>query len=123
MMPFMDTLSEVHLQNGGVNMEKIPRAVFTTEFKEEAVKMVTEGSLGISEVSRRLSLGKSTLARWVKEASETGHPAISSKRRPITEEEMELARLRKENAELKMERDILKKASAYFAKESLKGTR
>lgn len=104
-------------------MEKIPRGVFTTEFKEEAVKMVTDGGLGISEVSRRLSLGKSTLARWIKEAGETGHLAVSVKRKPITEEEMELARLRKEVAELKMERDILKKASAYFARESLKGTR
>jgi transposase len=66
--------------------------------------------LGISEVSRRLSLGKSTLAQWVKEAAETGHPSVSVRRKPVVEEEMEMARLRKEVTELKIERDILKKA-------------
>jgi len=104
-------------------MEKIPRGVFTKEFKEEAVKMVLDGGLGISEVSRRLSLGKSTLARWIKEAGDTGHPTGAVRRKPVTEEEMEVARLKREIAELKMERDILKNATAYFARESLKGTR
>lgn len=46
-------------------MEKIPRGVFTKEFKEEAVKMVIDGGLSIPEAGRRLSLPKSTLARWV----------------------------------------------------------
>jgi transposase len=48
---------------------------------------------------------------------------VGKQRRPITEEEMEISRLKRELAELKMERDILKKAAAYFAKESLPGTR
>ena len=46
-----------------------------------------------------------------------------ARKNPVTEEEMEIARLKRENAELRMERDILKNATAYFAKESLKGTR
>jgi transposase len=104
-------------------MEKIPRSMFTQEFKEEAAKMVTEGGLSHGEVCRRLSIANSTLARWVRQARNGGVPASSAKRSPVTEEEMEMARLKREIAELRMERDILKKASAYFAKESLKSTR
>jgi transposase len=102
-------------------MQKIPRGVFTKEFKEEAVKMVIEGGLSQPEVCRRLSLGNSTLSRWVRQAR-AGTLAAST-RTPVSEDQMELSRLKREIAELKMERDILKKASAYFAKESLKGTR
>jgi len=51
-------------------MERVPKGVFTKEFKEEAVKMVTEGRLSIPEVGRRLSIPKSTLAHWVKIAKE-----------------------------------------------------
>ena len=101
-------------------MAKIPRGVFTKEFKEEAVKMVIDAGLSIPEVGRRLSLPKSTLARWVAQARKGG---LVVKRGPATEGEMEVARLRREIAELKMERDILKNATAYFARESLKGTR
>jgi transposase len=104
-------------------MEKIPRSVFTQEFKEEAARMVTEGGLSHGEVCRRLSIADSTLARGVRHTREGGRSGLTTKRAPVTEEEMELARLRKENAELKMERDILKNAAAYFAKESVKGTR
>lgn len=103
-------------------MQKIPRAVFTNEFKEEAVKMVIDGGLSQPEVCRRLSLGSSTLARWVRRAR-NGTLSATTKRNPVTEEEMEISRLKRENAELRMERDILKNATAYFAKESLKGTR
>jgi transposase len=104
-------------------MEKIPRSVFTKEFKEEAVKMVMEGGLTQPEVCRRLSLANSTLARWVRQAKKGGLSTAVGKRAPVTEEEMELARLKREVAELKMERDILKNAAAHFAKESMKGTR
>ena len=103
-------------------MQRIPRAVFTKEFKEEAVKMVTEGGLSQAEVCRRLSIGDSTLARWVRQAKDGKFPA-TAQRKPVTEEEMEISRLKRENVELRMERDILKNATAYFAKESLKGTR
>jgi transposase len=47
-------------------MERIPKGIYTKEFKEEAVKMVTEGGLGIPEVGRRLSIAKSTIAYWVR---------------------------------------------------------
>jgi transposase len=104
-------------------MEKLPKSVFTKEFKDEAVKMVVEGGLNIPEVGRRLSIPKSTLAHWVKISKEGNLSGRGVKQKAVTAEEMELARLKRENAELKMERDILKKAAAYFAKESLPGTR
>lgn len=103
-------------------MEKVPKGVYTKEFKEEAVKLVTEAGLSILEASRRLSVGKSTIEYWVRQ-SKKGILSDYPRKRVVSTEDMELARLKKENAELKMEREILKKAAAYFAKESLKGTR
>jgi len=121
-MDLVDTKVEVHYKDGGVRMERVPKVVYTKEFKEEAVKMVTEAGLSIPEVGRRLSVGKSTIAHWVKLAKE-GALSNDGKQRPVTGEQMEVARLKREVAELRMERDILKKAAAYFAKESLRGTR
>jgi transposase len=103
-------------------MERVPKGVYTKEFKEEAVKLITEAGLSIPEVGRRLSVGKSTIEYWVRQAKK-GSLSDERNRRPVTTEEMEVNRLRREVAELRMERDILKKAAAYFARESLKGTR
>ena len=103
-------------------MEKVPRVVYTREFKEETVKMVTEGGLSVPEVALRVSVSTSTIAYWVKLAKE-GRLSHGGRQRPVSGEQMEMARLQRENAELKMEREILKKAAAYFAKESLRGTR
>jgi len=96
---------------------------YTKEFREEAVKLVTEEKLSLPEAARRVSLPPSTLANWVKAYKEGRLGAVGKTYRPLTEIEMELARTKKELAEVKMERDILKKAAAYFAKESLPGTR
>lgn len=103
-------------------MERVPRVVYTKEFKEEAVKMVTEAGLSMPEVARRVSVSKSTITYWVNLAKE-GTLSNDGKQRPVTGEQMEVARLTREVAELRMERDILKKAAAYFARESLRGTR
>jgi transposase-like protein len=121
-MDLVDTKVEVHYKDGGVAMEKVPKGVYTKEFKEEAVKLVTETGLSIPEVARRLSLGKSTVEYWVRQTRK-GTLSNNGKQRLVTGEQMEVARLRREVAELKMEREILKKAAAYFAKESLRGTR
>ena len=121
-MDLVDTKVEVHYNNGGVMMERVPKVVYTMEFKEEVVKMVTEAGLSIPEVGRRVSVAKSTITYWVKLAKE-GTLSNNGKQRPVTGEQMEVARLKREVAELRMERDILKKAAAYFAKESLRGTR
>jgi len=104
-------------------MERIPRAVYTKELREEAVKLVTEGGLSIPEVGRRLSIATSTVRYWVKASREGKLQEVGRHQRAVTEVEMELARVKRDLAQVKMERDILKKAAAYFAKESLPGTR
>jgi transposase len=101
----------------------IPQGRYTREFRQEAVKLVTEEKLSLPEAARRLSLAPSTLAYWVKAYKEGKLGDVGKAQKPLTEVEMELARAKKELAEVKMERDILKKAAAYFAKESLHGTR
>ena len=104
-------------------MERVPNGRYTKEFREEAVKMVTEGGLSVVEISRRLSLPKSTLEHWIR-VSKTGDLGkVGKGQRPLTELERELARVKRELSLARMERDILKKAAAYFAKESLHGTR
>ena len=104
-------------------MKGIPQGRYTKEFREEAVKMVMDERLSVPEAGRRLSLPPSTITSWVKQFKAGRLGEIGKAYRPLTDIEMELARTRKELAEVKMERDILKKAAAYFAKESLPGTR
>jgi transposase len=104
-------------------LKGIPRGRYTKEFREEAVKLVTEEGLSWTEAARRLSLPTSTLANWVKADKAGKLGDVGKTYRPLTEIELELARTKKELVEVKMERDILKKAAAYFAKESLPGTR
>jgi len=101
----------------------IPQGRYTREFRQEAVKLVTEEKLSFPEAARRLSLAPSTLAYWVKAYKAGNLGDIGKAQKPLTEVEMELARTKKELVEVKMERDILKKAAAYFARESLHGTR
>ncbi len=104
-------------------MERIPYGKYSREFRQEAVKLVIEGGLSIPEAGRRLSLAPSTLGNWIR-AYKTGKLSdVGKGQKPLTEVEMENYRLRKELAEVKMERDILKKAAAYFAKESQRGAR
>ncbi|MEA1959406.1 MAG: transposase [Chloroflexota bacterium] len=104
-------------------MKGIPQGRYTKEFREEAVKLVTKEKLSLPEAARRLSLPPSTLGNWVKSYKEGRLGEVGKTQRPLTEIEMDLARTKKELVEVKMERDILKKAAAYFAKESLPGTR
>ena len=104
-------------------MKGIPRGKYTRECREEAVKLGIEEKLSCNEVGRRLSMAPTTITNWVKAYREGKLGDIGKGQKPLTEVEMELARTKKERAEVKMERDILKKAAAYFAKESLPGTR
>jgi len=104
-------------------MQRIPYGKYTAEFREEAVKLVTEGGITASEAARRLSLPKSTMEKWVKISKEGKLGEVGKNRRPLTEIELELAKVKRELAITRMERDLLKKAAAYFAKESLHGTR
>ena len=104
-------------------MKGIPQGRYTREFRQEAVKLVLEDGLSWAKAARRLSLPTSTLANWMKAAKAGKLGEVGKNYRPLTEVEIELARTRKELAEVEMERDILKKAAAYFARESLPGTR
>ena len=97
-------------------MKKIPKQEYTTEFKEQAVKHTKMGkSIGL--VAKELGLVEQTLRNWVK-AADAGK-LVGAGTKPVTAEQMELSRLRAENARLKMHVDILKKATAYFAKDAL----
>jgi transposase len=87
---------------------------YTVEFKQAAVKLVTEEGYSQAEAARRLGVGSKNLNRWVRELKK-GDTVKTS----VTAEQAELVRLRKENKRLQMERDILKKAAAFFASESL----
>ena len=104
-------------------MERIPRAIYTKELREEAVKLVTEGGLSIPEVGRRLSIAPSTVRYWHQANREGKLKEVGKHQKPLSEMEMELARVKRELAEVRMERDLLKKAAAYFAKESVPSTR
>lgn len=96
---------------------------YSKEFRNEAAKLVVEGGLSAYEASRQLSLPKSTLENWVRAFKAGKLGDVGGQHRPLTEIELELDRVKRELAQVKQERDILKKAAAYFAKESLLGTR
>ena len=100
-------------------MKKIPYGKYTKEFRMEAVKLVTDGGVSVLEASRRSSLAPSTLSNWVKKNKTGQLEEVGKNHRQLSDKEMELARLKRELVEVKMERDILKKATAYFAKGSL----
>jgi transposase len=104
-------------------LKGIPQGRYTREFRREAVRLVVEEGMACRKAALQLSLAPSTLAYWVKAYKSGKLGEIGKAQKPLTEVEMELARTKKELAEVKMERDILKKAAAYFAKESLHGMR
>ena len=99
-------------------MEKLPRAGYSPEFMEQAVRTYQESGLSVARVAKRLSLPKSSLNHWVMAARKGKLASVGKNQKPINELEMELSRLKRELAETKMERDFLKKCSAYFAKGS-----
>ena len=89
------------------------RRTFTAEFKDEAVKLVLERGLTIAQAASELDVGESTLGRWVQKARPEGQEE------PLSwSEREELKRLRRENERLREEREILKKAAAFFARET-----
>ena len=92
---------------------------YTIEFRDAAVKQVIDGGRGISAVARSLEMSSKTLANWVYRARK-GQALVKRKTTPPASVlEAEVSRLRQENARLRVEKEILKKAAAYFAKESM----
>jgi len=96
-------------------VNRIPKQEYTAEFKEQAVKRAQEVGAGVA--ARELGLVAQTLRNWVRVARAGQLSGAATK--PVTPEQMEISRLRAENARLKMHVDILKKATAYFAKDAL----
>src|SRR5688500_11673698 len=96
--------------------EKRQRRIHTPEFKAEAVKLVRNSDRSIAEIARELDVGRSLLARWVRQADvDEGNGPEGAL---TTAEKEELQRLRREVKELRMEKEVLKKAAAFFAKEN-----
>jgi len=97
--------------------EKRKRPNYTKEFKQDAVKLVVEQRYSCPEVGRRLGVAASNVTRWVREYRQDEQDLSEG---GITRKELEVEnrRLKKENKRLEMEREILKKAAAFFAKES-----
>lgn len=96
-------------------MQRITRRRYTDDFKAQAVALAE--SIGPAKAARQLDMSAKTLTNWLW-ASRASQPLSSPSRKPVSEMESELARLRAENATLKMEREILKKATVFFARES-----
>lgn len=96
-------------------MTKTTRTRYTLEFKQEAVRLV-EGGQSIAATARMLGAVEQTRFNWVKAQRQGKLKGAEGK--PVSAEQMEISRLRAELARVKMERDILGKATAYFAKGS-----
>ena len=97
-------------------MEKRKRRKFTAEYKAEVVRLVRDGGKTIGEVSRDLDLTESAVRHWVRQSGIDAGGGVTGAL--TTAERAELVALRREARQLRMEREILKKAAAFFAKES-----
>jgi transposase len=97
-------------------MERRKRRAFTKAYKAEVVELVRKSGKSIGAVAKELDLTETAVRAWVRQAE------VDEGRGPVgaltTEEREELSRLRRENQRLRMEKEILKKATAFFAKES-----
>ena len=95
------------------------RRKFSREFKLEAVKLVRERGVSVAQACRDLDVAESVLRRWIRELAEAPASAFPGQGQgQLRAEQAEIAALKKEVARLKAERDILKKAAAFFARES-----
>jgi transposase len=97
-----------------IESRKTTRARYTLEFKQEAVRLVESGQ-SVAAAARSVGVAEQTLFNWIK-AQRQGALQGTDSSRTVSAEQMEISRLRAELARVKMERDILGKATAYFAK-------
>ena len=98
-------------------MKRIARRIYTSEFKREAIKLVTEQGLTLAEVSRKLDIATKSLRTWI-DQQERGELRSSLGASKLTPDQQRIRELERELAIAKMERDILKKATVFFASES-----
>ena len=99
-------------------MERLPRGVYSPELREQAVRLYEDEQITLPELAKRLSIPKGTLKNWVTAARAGKLADLGKNQRPLTDVELELAKVKRELAEVKMERDLLKKCAAYFARTS-----
>ena len=92
------------------------RRIFSREYKLEAVKLVRERGVTVAQAARDLDVHENVLRKWVREYGDDPSQSFPGKGQ-MKPEQLEIERLRREVAKLKAERDILKKAAAYFAKD------
>ena len=97
---------------------KRTRKNYTKEFIQDAVQLVTEQGYGCTEVARRLGINRSNITHWMREYRQNKENVANGRENPV-ELKAEIRRLKKENQRLQMEREILKNATAFFAKESV----
>ncbi len=91
---------------------------YSKEFKLEAIRLLNQGNKPTSELAMELGVKRSLLYRWRDQLSQKGEESFHDRLgRPLLNQESELTKLRRENKDLKEERDILKKAAAYFARD------
>jgi transposase len=92
------------------------RRVFDANFKMSVVRMIKDQGLSVSQVCQDMNLGETAVRRWLKqvEAEQIGQSGIG---KPLTAEQQRIRQLEAENRQLRMDNDILKKASAFFARE------
>lgn len=93
------------------------KRTFTREFKLEAVKLVKDRGVSVAQASRDLDIHVNVLRKWIRDVEADPAQAFPGQGQ-MRADQAEIAKLKKEVAKLKMERDILKKAAAYFARES-----
>lgn len=98
-------------------MTKQTRKKYSPEFRQDAVRLVTEQGYTRAAAARSLGVDPGMLGRWVREFQENEQEAFRGNGK-LTAEQLEIRRLREENKRLKQEREILKKAATFFAKES-----
>ena len=96
-------------------MEK-QRRTFNAAFKLQVVRMIVDQGLSVSQVCQDMDLGETAVRRWISQydAEKQGQPGIG---KPLTAEQQRIRQLEAENRQLKQDNDILKKASAFFARE------
>lgn len=93
------------------------RTRYTPEFKREAVRLLEGGDKPAAEVAVELGIRRNQLYKWQHQLRKAGDAAFAGSGRKKADQEAEIVRLRRENERLKEERDILKKAAAYFARD------
>lgn len=89
---------------------------YSKDFKLQAARLVTEQGYSLRDAAERLGVSAWSIRYWIKKFQQTAELPAQNQTQPVTDE---LKELRKENARLRMENDILKKAAAYFAKDSI----